>query len=315
MSAAVSLPRLVVVTRKSALTQLRARHGTKGQAQFYLASRKQKLDAYEEGDARFEAGLATVLTSLPPDRRRARVDRDELDRFVFEPEDIVLVVGQDGLVANVAKYLDNQPVVGINPDPERFDGVLCRIPPQSAAAALAWFEANNRGSLPVGARGAFAEERRTMAAIEREDGQRLRALNEVFIGHATHQSARYVLTANGENERQSSSGIICATGTGATGWARSIASQRGLLDRLPAPTSAALIWLVREPFPSVSTGTKLDVGSIGRGESLTVVSEMGEDGVIFADGIETDRLEFTSGQIATVKLDSGTLRLIVPRKR
>ncbi|MDP2308536.1 MAG: hypothetical protein Q8P18_21125 [Pseudomonadota bacterium] len=314
MRAAVSLPRLVVVTRKSALTQLRARHGTTGQAKFYLASRKQKLDTYEDGDARLEAGLATVLSALPSERRRARVDRDELDRFVFEPEDIVFVVGQDGLVANVAKYLDKQPVIGINPDPSRFDGVLCRIPPGSAAAALAWFEADKLGLVSAGPRAAFAEERRTMALVEREDGQRLRALNEVFIGHRTHQSARYLLTTNGKSEHQSSSGIICATGTGATGWARSIAVQRGLVERLPTPTAASLTWFVREPFPSVSTGTTLDVGAVTRDDVLTVVSEMGEDGVIFADGIEGDRLEFSSGQIAKVRVDSGVLRLIVPSR-
>ena len=37
-----------------------------------------------------------------------------LARFLFEPGDVVIVVGQDGLVANVAKYLDGQPVIGIN---------------------------------------------------------------------------------------------------------------------------------------------------------------------------------------------------------
>ena len=41
--------------------------------------------------------------------------RGDLDRFLFEPDDLVVIVGQDGLVANVSKYLDGQPVVGINP--------------------------------------------------------------------------------------------------------------------------------------------------------------------------------------------------------
>jgi hypothetical protein len=33
-----------------------------------------------------------------------------------------VTLGQDGLVANTLKYLDGQPVVGVNPDPERWDG-------------------------------------------------------------------------------------------------------------------------------------------------------------------------------------------------
>ena len=44
----------------------------------------------------------------------------------FGPEDVIIAVGQDGLVANVAKYLDGQPVVGVNPDPQRNPGVLVR---------------------------------------------------------------------------------------------------------------------------------------------------------------------------------------------
>jgi len=60
-----------------------------------------------------------VLGAIPSDWRRARVDRADLDRFLFEPEDVVVAVGQDGLVANVAKYLTGQPVIGCNPDPKR----------------------------------------------------------------------------------------------------------------------------------------------------------------------------------------------------
>lgn len=299
----VSLPRLVVVTRASPIEQLRARHGTKSQAAFYLSSRKQTISTFEEQTSRLEVGINTVLQLLPPDRRRARVDRDELDRFVFEADDIVFAVGQDGLVANVAKYLDTQPIIGINPDPDRYDGVLCRLPPEAALAAMRFIEAGGTG---------FAEESRTLALAQREDGQSLRALNEVFVGHRTHQSARYTLTVGGETERHSSSGLLISTGTGATGWARSIASQRGLWDQLPGPLERRLVYLVREPFPSVATGTELDFGILEEGESLEVVSEMGEDGVVFADGIESDALEFTTGQRVVVSADPKPVRLLGP---
>ena len=76
--------------------------------------------------ARFAATLAArARPRSPPDWRRARVDRDDLDRFLFAPDDVVVVLGQDGLVANVAKYLAASPCSGINPEPERFEGVLC----------------------------------------------------------------------------------------------------------------------------------------------------------------------------------------------
>src|SRR6266700_6241111 len=47
-----------------------------------------------------------------------------LPNFVFGPEDIVVALGQDGLVANTLKYLNGQPLVGVNPDPRRYDGQL-----------------------------------------------------------------------------------------------------------------------------------------------------------------------------------------------
>ena len=49
-------------------------------------------------------------------------------------------------------------------------------------------------------------------AAEADDGQRLLALNEVFVGHTSHQSARYRVTFGDAEERQSSSGVIVATG-------------------------------------------------------------------------------------------------------
>ena len=303
-------PRVVIVTRKSPLEHLIHRHGTLDQARFYLKTRGRSIDPHREAHERFEAGLATVMRSLPADRRRVRVDRDELDRFLFAPDDVVVVVGQDGLVPNVAKYLHGQSAIGVNPDPGRWDGVLCRHAPEALGPVLGWLAEG------APAEGPFCIEARPLAVAEREDGQKLRALNEVFIGHRSHQSARYRLRIGGREERHSSSGLICATGTGATGWALSIASQRGVTELLPAPCEPALVWLVREPFPSVSTGTTLQHGTIVAYEwALEVVSEMGEGGVVFADGIESDWLELVDGQSVTVRIDEHALRLVVPASR
>jgi len=335
-------PRVVIVTRKTGLEQLHERHGTAGQARFYVRSHQAAAPVaaapaatraaaalatatrhataaspaaahaltYEDqatAHERFHAALARVMSDIPSDQRRTRVDRDELDRFLFAPDDVVVIVGQDGLVPNVAKYLSGQRVVGVNPDPKRWDGVLCRHDPARAAAAIAW------ASDPSGH--VFGIEPRTMAVVERESGQKLLALNEVFVGHRTHQSARYLLSVGSLSERQSSSGLICATGTGCTGWGRSIAQQRHLEKRLPSPLQPLLAWFVREPFPSVSSGTSLDFGQLEREASLVVHSEMGYGGTIFADGIESDWLEFLDGQVATIRMADVALALVVPLAR
>lgn len=296
--------RIVVVTRKTPLQLLLERWGTFSQAKFYLQTRGQTIDHHEVLHGRLEAGLKSVLALLPADQKVTRVDRDSLDRFLFAPDDVVVIVGQDGLVPNVAKYLNGQLTCGINPDPAHYDGVLCKHPPSSIPALLR-FVADGLGP--------FAIQNRAMAEARREDGQTLLALNEIFVGHTTHQSARYRLAVGTKSERQSSSGMIIATGTGATGWARSIMEQRKITEPPPLADEQRLVWMVREPFPSVSTGTTLNFGSLAPGEALVVTSEMGEGGTLFADGIESDRVEFADGQNVRLALSDRVLRLVVPK--
>lgn len=305
MTASSRRSRIVLITRRTPLEILLAHHGTHAQARFYLESRGQEMSAHEEAHARLTDGFASVESAIPQDQRRTRVDREQLDRFLFAPDDVVLVVGQDGLVANAAKYLRGQVAAGINPDPERYDGVLCPHAPRAVPSLLGFMESRE---------GPFRIERRTMVLAEREDGQRLLALNEVFVGHRTHQSARYRIRADERQERHSSSGVICATGTGATGWALSISRERGQKEGLPTPEERRLAWFAREPFPSVATGTGLDSGSLALGQVLELASEMGDEGVIFADGIETDRVEFLSGHTVRLGIAQESLNLVMPSK-
>lgn len=208
---ASTAPRAVVVTRETDYEALLARHATREQARFFLESRGQTLEAAEVRHDRLQSALQQVRAAIPLNWRRSLIRRGDLDRFLFGPEDVVVAVGQDGLVANLAKYLDGQPVLGINPEPEVNPGVLVPLLPAAVGELLL-----------TAAEGAADLEPRTMAEARLDDGQSLLALNEIFVGHRSHQSARYQLAGDGQVEEQSSSGIIVATGTGATGWARSI---------------------------------------------------------------------------------------------
>jgi hypothetical protein len=292
-------PRGVVVTRPTEYEELLGRHGTRDQARFFLASRGQDIDAVEGRHREVRAAVDAVCAAIPLSWRRALVTRADLDRFLFEPEDVIVAVGQDGLVANAAKYLSGQLVIGVNPSPALFDGVLVRHPAAAAADLL-----------PAAAAGRARVEARTMVEAVTPDGQRLLALNEVFVGHRSHQSARYALWFGATRERHSSSGLIVATGTGATGWARSIARARRQDVPLPAPASPDLVFFVREAFPSVATGTSLTEGVVGAGASLGVRSEMNDGGVAFGDGIEDDCIDFHWGQEVTVRAAEAPLLLV-----
>ncbi|TWD81003.1 NAD kinase [Kribbella amoyensis] len=292
-------PRAVLVHRATELSELVARHGTRQQAGFFLRSRGRDL---AELDARHQAqqdALAAVSAAIPLDWRRAVAERNDLDRFVFGPEDVVVAVGQDGLVANVAKYLDGQPVIGVNPEPDRNPGVLVPHAPGAVAELLRVRDV----------------EERTMVAARVDDGQQLIALNEVFVGHRTHQSARYRLASpDGQEERQSSSGLLVGTGTGSTGWCRSAWQERQSGLRLPGATEAALSWFVREAWPSPATGTNCTEGLLTATDQLAITAEA--DLVVFGDGIESDTLTLGWGQRVEIGVAAVKLRLVrAPRER
>lgn len=294
-------PRVVVVHRRTELDDLLDQHGTRGQAEFFLRTRGRTLDEVQlRHDLQADA-LTAVSASIPVDWRRGGVEREDLPRFVFEPGDVLVVVGQDGLVANAARYLDGQPVIGVDPEPGRNPAVLVRHTADAVARVLR-----------AAATGAAPAERRTMAHAELDDGQALDTLNEVYVGHPTHQSARYRLTVDGlgEWERQSSSGLIASTGTGATGWAASISHDRGRPVDVPGPADPALAWFVREAWPSPATGTSLTAGVIADDGHLQVVVESNEL-VVFGDGQEADRLTATWGQCVTIGASQRALTLVV----
>ncbi|MEJ1969210.1 MAG: hypothetical protein WDN03_11350 [Rhizomicrobium sp.] len=293
-------PRAVFVVRETDYELLLARHATRDQARFFLKSRGQNLDAIERRHNRFHAVLQQARAAVPPEWRATLIQRRDLDRFLFGSDDLVVAIGQDGLVANVAKYLDGQPVIGVNPDPDLYDGILVPVAPEGLARLL---RPTAQGDVPL--------QRRTMVESQLDDGQRLLALNEIFIGHRSHQSARYDIDAGEKHELQSSSGLIVASGTGATGWARSIMQSTHKQIALGAE-EAALAFFVREPFPSVSSGTSVRAGKFDAQNPLRVTSRMNEGGVVFADGIEQDHLNFDWGRTVQVSVSSRRLNLVLP---
>ena len=295
-------PRLVIVHRRTELQELLDRHATRGQAEFFLRTRGRTLQEVQERHDGLSAALATVRAAVPAEWRHAEVERADLSRFLLTPEDIIAVVGQDGLVANAAKYLNGQPVIGIDPEPGANPGVLVRHTPGAAAKLL------REAGLAGPAQRLRCRELATVTA-RLDDGQELSGLNEVFIGHASHQSARYRLTVPDDRaERHSSSGLIVSTGTGATGWCASIALERGG-RALPAPTDPRLAWFVREAWPSPITGTALTEGALAAGETLRV-TVASDQLVVFGDGMEDDHLTASWGQEIMVQLGERPLRLV-----
>lgn len=240
------------------------------------------------------------------------VDRALVPNFVFGADDIVVALGQDGMVANTMKYLDGQPLIGVNPEPARWDGLLLPFAPADLAALLGDVAANRRPTRAV-----------TLAEARLSDGQVLRAANDLFIGPRSHTSALYDIALGDRRESQSSSGLIVATGLGSSAWIKSIVTGsmgiaravRGAstdFDYQPFAWDAPrLDFAVREPFPSRSSTAELVYGQVTAGQPLTLRSRMPDHGVIFSDGMEADYLQFTAGMQATIGLSDRQGCLVV----
>jgi NAD kinase len=294
--------KIVLVVRPTRLDELIVRFNTVQQAQFYVEHLGADFSDYLQEHRRYQEAMTRAEQALRAFGRVQRLDRRFLPNFVFGPEDRVVVLGQDGLVANTLKYLDGQRVVGINPDPERWDGVLLPFKVEDLPRIM---PEELRGKRPV--------KIVTMAKADLNTGQTLYAVNDLFVGQRSHVSARYKIAIGGRAEQQSSSGIIVSTGLGSTGWLKSIyagwaAATRTLLGQ-PAdgisdgsfPWDADYLhYFVREPYPSRASQADIVIGRIAHAEQMILVSQMPENGVIFSDGIESDYVEFNSGTQAAI---------------
>jgi NAD kinase len=395
--------RIVIVTRTTRLKQVLESQNTVSQAKFYIKNLGSDFDDYENEHNTYNESVQSVKRSLDDLGNIQMLDRKFLTNFIFAPDDIVVVAGQDGLVVNTLKYLNGQPVIGVNPDTSRWDGVLLPFKPADVHRVL---EETILGKRRI--------EEVSMARARVQNGQELLAVNDFFIGQKTHASSRYVIKYNGLRENQSSSGVIISTGLGSTGWMKSIIagasrinasiigrpfglsqesdglteedmessaktadsevlaspanmagaaiadmsvdmaaqesedipeksmrSQSRQLKEFAAPdhrmrresialskkkktfgpselsgvvgkwSSKELMFAVREPFPSKTTGTNLIFGTVSDRTPLKIESLMGENGVIFSDGIENDFIVFNSGTEVEITLAAKSGKMVV----
>lgn len=281
------------------------------------ALRKVAIDAdlefaeFEREDESYRSVLDEIERELSRLAPVIFIGRQYLPSYDFRAAPVVVVVGQDGLVANAAKYVGDSRIVAVNPDPSKFAGVL--LPFRSRQA---------KGATERALAGRARVRDITLAEVTLDDGQRLLAFNDLFIGCAGHASARYVLRWGNQSEAQSSSGVLVSTGAGSTGWLSSVFNMHDGVSHLLGHNSACqplrlewedprLVWVVREPFRAKDSGVSRVAGILEDGGELTIESQMPSRGVIFSDGIEADFLEFNTGSIARIRRSGQCARLVV----
>ena len=150
--------RVTVITRPTRLAGLLQRWGTRGQAKFKFRANKmaalaragnleqaakvQKQTAdvdfelLEDEDEVYRDAVSRLTRDLDLGVPVQVIDRSFMPNYDFSMSTAVVVLGQDGLVANAAKYVGDVPIIGVNPDPARFDGVLLPFQVPDARNAL-----------------------------------------------------------------------------------------------------------------------------------------------------------------------------------
>ena len=308
----MSIEYAIIVKNKTRLESLIERFNTKAQAKFYIERLGGNFEDYVEEHETFQDSLNSLQTQLSKVIKHKTLERVFMPSFIFSENNLIVVIGQDGLVANTAKYSKGIPMVAVNPDKKRYDGVLLPFDTSNFIGGVENVISNNYQSKTM----RFAE-------AKLNDGQRILAFNDLFIGASSHISARYKISYNNNQEEQSSSGLIVSTPAGSTGWLSSIFNmaygvtslfEKDLKVERPKLKDNELLFAVREPFQSMRTQTGIIAGVIKHQKVLTIESLMPTNGVIFSDGIETDFLKFNSGSIATIGIAPETAKIVTRRQ-
>lgn len=294
----------IIIVNKTRLESLIQRFNTRAQAKFYIEHNGGNFNDYEIEHQIFKESLALVIQSLSETFKCKVIERSFLPNYLFTEKDVPVVLGQDGLVANTAKYVGDLPIVAINPDTDRYDGILLPFTIHTFQKVIKAVQ-----------NGDYYYNSVTMAKATMNNGQSLLAFNDFFIGPSSHISARYNLRYASRNENQSSSGIIVSTGAGSTGWLSSIRNMvRGICSDEPDIDlewdSDRLFFVVREPFASKYSSAEIVSGYVSNDKPLEIESLMPQKGVIFSDGIENDYLSFNSGSIVKIGLAEKKARIV-----
>lgn len=304
----MSVEYAIIVKNKTRLEALIERFNTKAQARFYIENGGGNFGEYEEEHEIFHTSLNSLQTQLSKVIKHKTLERSFMPSFIFSEKNMIVAIGQDGLVANTAKYSKGIPIIAVNPDKKRYDGVLLPFDTSNFLPGVENVIANK-----------FQAKTMRFAEARLNDGQRLLAFNDLFIGASSHISARYRVSFQDHTEEHSSSGLIVSTKAGSTGWLSSVFNmaygvagmfEKNLKLKRPKMKDNELLFVAREPFQSIRTQIGITSGIIKDHHNLRIESLMPASGVIFSDGIEADFLKFNSGSIATIGIAKETATLV-----
>lgn len=224
-----------------------------------------------------------------------RLGRIEDGRF-----DLVVVVGGDGTVLDVARHVGSTPVIAVNSSPSTSVGHFCRTSAEG-------FEEVIRKVIEGEEKPIALTRIRTVV-----DGvaHKYPALNDVLFAHRVPAAtSRYIIHVGGDAEEQKSSGVWVSTAAGSSGAIRSAGGQIMNLE------DSRLQYFVREPFVQSTPGGqpyRLVRGFVGP-EGIKFTSRM-IMGALYFDGRRV-ALPVGYGSVVVLLPDAPPLRLYLLGRR
>jgi hypothetical protein len=103
----------IIVKNKTRLELLTERFNTQAQARFYIERSGGVFQDYQAEHEQFHDSLSLMQRQLSTVIKNKIVERNFLPSFLFNANQVVIVIGQDGLVANTAKYVNGIGLLGL----------------------------------------------------------------------------------------------------------------------------------------------------------------------------------------------------------
>lgn len=260
-------------------------------------------DQWEAIDAGYEEhydSLAVLEGAL--DEHDVPYDRGRTTDVDTDAYDMIISHGGDGTLLDVSRRIrDDTLVLGIRSD-ERSEAGLCE------------FVASDTDTV---ARQLADETYETAEWTRLEgtyNGRQDVALNELAVREPRTDSSDYIVSINGEEERQGATGFLVATGAGSTGWFSNVNGGQESFDS----EREELRFIAREPMDNEAEPYNLRYGAVEPGDTLRIRSAMNEDKdpVVQYDGSrEERRYAFPRGNEVSVRISDDPLHVVTNPER
>ena len=105
--------RVIIVTAQTRLQKLKKKFNTVAQTKFYMNNMGGDFEELEEEDNVMNLSIGQAQRKIRETSKSKIITREYLPNYIFSDKDVVVVIGQDGLVANTAKYATNIPIINV----------------------------------------------------------------------------------------------------------------------------------------------------------------------------------------------------------